>query len=116
MRWNVITGSSNAPGWSTRDCQNGCAPDVAIVRNASPNTPDIWPVSNLVVTSEAIPTEHGDLDLCRRRKSRRMCLLTEHLILNFEAREPDYVSSKDAICGSTAIADGEAFVERHERR
>ena len=45
-----------------------------------------------------------------------MYLLTEHLILNFEAREPDYVSSKDAVCGSTAIADGEAFVERHERR
>jgi hypothetical protein len=40
-----MTGSLSVPGWSTRDCQSGFAPDVEILWNPSPNTPERDPDS-----------------------------------------------------------------------
>jgi hypothetical protein len=50
-----MTGSLSVPGWSTRDCQSGFAPDVEILWNPSPNTPERDPDSKWFVASETRP-------------------------------------------------------------
>ncbi len=88
---------------STRDCQNGCAPEVAILWNPRPRTPEVEPCNSLLETSETTPTNY--VVNFEDFKEIRLEFHTEHLILYFKAREPDYVFPKYTVCGSTTVAD-----------
>lgn len=111
--WKANSGSSSAPEVSANDCQNGVAPDEAMLWKPRPIKPEIGALSNCWVVWLTRPMfERGEY---QRASSIHNVRLTEGLV-HFEARELHAVLTEDTLCRAGAIRDLELLIKILERR